>query len=171
MITIDMSEIYRLHYKRLVYQVNMMIKDMQMAEDVVQETFIKAMKNMGTIQSTDKIAAWLSIIAKRTAIDMIRCERSKKGILMEQDELAKLWVDYKLDVEKEVEFAIFLEDVQEGILELGTIYQDVMVLKVKDGLKVHEIASRLNLKLSTVKTRINRARKQLINQFEDKVIA
>ncbi|WP_245604649.1 RNA polymerase sigma factor [Paucisalibacillus globulus] len=168
--TMDISEIYTVHYNRLVYQINAMVKDLQLAEDVVQETFIKVMKNSDTIQSTEKIAAWLSVIARRTAIDMIRYEKSKKGILMDQDELLKLNSVNNQHVENEVELSILVEDVEEEILELGTIYRNVMVLKIKE-LKTEEIASRLNLKLSTVKTRISRARKHLKVQLQNQISA
>jgi RNA polymerase sigma factor (sigma-70 family) len=168
--TMDISEIYKLHYNRLVYQINAMVKDIQLAEDVVQETFIKALKNSDTIQSTEKIAAWLSVIAKRTAIDMIRYENSKKGILMDQDEILKLNSKNNQHVENEVELSILVEDVEEEILGLGKIYRNVMVLKIKE-LKTDEIASRLNLKLSTVKTRISRARKYLKVQLQNHISA
>lgn len=171
MSTIDFSEIYRLHYQRLVHQITAMVKDIQLAEDIVQETFIKAMKKIDYIHSKEKIAAWLSVIAKRTAIDMIRYEKSKKGILMEESELLNLNLELNQHVEKEVEFDFLVKDVEEGILGLCTIYRNVMVLKIKDDLKTAEIASRLNLKLSTVKTRICRARKQLMLQMQDKLSA
>src|SRR5690606_25006517 len=157
----------RQHYQRLVYQVNKIIRDYQMAEDIVQDTFIKVMKHISSIQSKESITAWLSVIARRTAIDRIRYEQNNQGVLLEQEDLVKLNKEHNQDVEKEVEFQILIENVQKEIRGLNNVYQDVMMLKLKKELKDREIASQLNLKLSTVKTRINRARKQLIHQFQD----
>src|SRR4051795_4092130 len=90
MSAIDFSELYRLFYKRLFYIGYSITRDLHIAEDVVQETFIKAMKKIETIEEESKIGAWLSVIATRTAIDFVRRERNKKPILMEKEMLEGL---------------------------------------------------------------------------------
>ena len=140
-----------------------------MAEDVVQETFIKAIKKIDSIQDKGKLAAWLSVIARRTAIDMIRSEHQKKGILMEQDMLASLVKEMDSNVEEEVEITFLKEQVRKAIFSLANIYKDVMVLKVNHGLKEQEIAQQLNVNPSSVKTRINRARKRLKVMIKEQV--
>ncbi|RKQ18855.1 RNA polymerase sigma factor [Oceanobacillus bengalensis] len=167
MCTLDFSEIYRAHYKRL-FQVSYSItKDIYLAEDVVQETFIKALNKLHTIQVEEKLTSWLTVIAKRTAIDVIRIERNKKGVPIEEDELVSIGKEINQNVEQEVEIAFLMEQVSEAIGRLSYVYQDVMVLKVKYDLKIQEIASQLNINPSSIKTRIRRARKQLKVLFEE----
>ncbi|MEH7385649.1 RNA polymerase sigma factor [Bacillus sp. JJ1521] len=81
------SEIYNEYHSRLFRISYSITRDVHMAEDVVHETFIKAINKIDTIEDNRKIGAWLSTIATRTAIDFVRMERSKKGIPMEQEML------------------------------------------------------------------------------------
>ena len=64
--------IFEQYYKRVYYAAYWVIKDQDLAEDIAQETFMKAFKNLHTVQDVEKIGAWLSIIATRTAIDHLR---------------------------------------------------------------------------------------------------
>ncbi|WP_034263477.1 RNA polymerase sigma factor [Bacillus sp. J33] len=157
----DFSELYKLHYKRLYHISYSVTGDAYLAEDVIQETFIKAMKKAETIIDEDKVGAWLSVIARRTALDVIRRERKKTAVPMEQEMLESLCVITKQNVEQEVESGFTAEEINGAVKQLTRNYQDVLLLKVERGLKEHEIAALLNLKPSTVKTRIFRARKQL----------
>ncbi|WP_195891943.1 RNA polymerase sigma factor [Neobacillus dielmonensis] len=165
MCVINFSELYSLYYKRLFHISFSITRDRYLAEDVVQETFIKALKKADTIAEQSKVGAWLSVIATRTAIDFVRVERKKKGILMEKDMLESLGKEMKHNVEEEVETGIMAEQVNTAIKKLNHEYQDVLLLKIGHGLKEHEIARALDLNPGTVKTRIYRARKQLKQLF------
>ncbi len=165
MSTINFSELYRLFYKRLFYISYSITRDMHIAEDVVQETFIKAIKKVEKIEDESKIGAWLSVIATRTAIDFVRRERKKKPVLMEKEMLECLGKEMGQNVEEEVETRILKEQVQSAIMKLRLVYQDVLLLKIGKDLKENEIADMLNLKQSTVKTRLHRARKELKIMF------
>jgi RNA polymerase sigma-70 factor (ECF subfamily) len=138
-----------------------MTRDAYLAEDIVQETFIKAMKKAETIIDEEKAGAWLSVIARRTALDVIRRERRKAAVPMEQDMLECLGVATKQNVEQEVESGFAAEEITGAVKKLTGSYRDILLLKIDRGLKEREIAVMLNLNPSTVKTRIFRARKQL----------
>ncbi|MFL6516555.1 MAG: RNA polymerase sigma factor, partial [Bacillus sp. (in: firmicutes)] len=75
----------------------------------------------------------------------------------------------KHNVEEEVETGFLVEQVHCAIRKLTIDYQDVLMLKLGHGLKENEIARVLDLKPSTVKTRIYRARKQLKLLFLDQI--
>ncbi|WP_040206133.1 RNA polymerase sigma factor [Neobacillus jeddahensis] len=158
---VDFSEVYKEFYKRLFHISYSITRDLHLAEDVVQETFIKAMNKVDTIEDAKKVGAWLSVIATRTAIDFVRKERKTKAILMEQDMLECLGKEMQQNVEEEVESGMLAEQVHCAIGKLTHEYRDVLTLKISHGLKEHEIASILDLNPSTVKTRIYRGRKQL----------
>ncbi|PWW28292.1 RNA polymerase sigma-70 factor (ECF subfamily) [Cytobacillus oceanisediminis] len=158
---IDFSELYSLHYKRLFHISLSITRDAYLAEDVVQETFIKAMKKAETIEDKQKVGAWLAVIAGRTALDFVRKEKRKPTIPMEQEMIECLGKKTMQNVEQEVQSGFMAEEINSAIRQLTRDYQDVLFLKLDKGLKEHEIASILNLKQSTVKTRIFRARKQL----------
>ncbi|EFV76871.1 hypothetical protein HMPREF1013_02895 [Bacillus sp. 2_A_57_CT2] len=157
----DITELYTCHYKRLYHICFSMTRDAYLAEDIVQETFIKAMKKAETIIDEEKAGAWLSVIARRTALDAIRRERRKAAVPMEQDMLECLGVATKQNVEQEVESDFAAGEITGAVKKLTGSYRDILLLKIDRGLKEREIAAMLNLNPSTVKTRIFRARKQL----------
>lgn len=157
----DIAELYSSHYKRLFHICFSMTRDAYLAEDIVQETFIKALKKADTIIDEEKAGAWLSVIARRTALDFIRQEKRKAAVPVEQETLESFCLVTKQDVEQEVESGFAAEEIKSAIGKLASNYREVLLLKVDEGLKEQEIADVLNLKPSTVKTRIFRARKQM----------
>lgn len=158
---IEFSEVYQRFYKRL-FQISYSItRDRYHAEDIVQESFIKALSKMESLIEESKIGAWLSVITTRTAIDFVRRERKKQGIPMELEMIDCLGKKTKQNVEEEVEVVFLEEQINGALRKMAHEYQDVLMLKLGQGLKEHEIAKALDLKPCTVKTRIYRARKQL----------
>lgn len=167
----DINALYKSEYQRLLYSSYRITKDMQLAEDVVQETFIKVIRKKDSIQDNTKLSAWLSVIAKRTAIDLIRKERITPTTAIEDEDLAKIIQTANQMVEEEVEYLVLLDQVKNKLLNLNEIYQEVMLLKVDAGLNAPEIAKQLNLKTASVKTRLLRARKHLTEMLQAQVTA
>jgi RNA polymerase sigma factor (sigma-70 family) len=165
---IDFNQIYFKYSKRLLFIAFSVTRDKFLAEDVVQETFIKAFKRMGTVEDLDKIGSWLSSIATRTAIDFLRAEKRKNCQLAEQSVLESVQDQKASNTEEKVIFKLLKEDISHSLRALSKEYQIVLTLKLQHGLKETEIARLLKLKSSTVKTRIYRARKQLKQMFEAK---
>jgi RNA polymerase sigma factor (sigma-70 family) len=168
---IDISQAYEAYKQRMLYIGYSITKDWHLAEDVVQEAFIKAFRKIDTIEDGNKLGAWLSSITTRTAIDFIRRERKRKGLPFEAEMLEILGKQMDQNVEVEVETAILQEQVQCAIQGLNEQYRDVLTLKVNQSLNEQEIASVLGLNLNTVKVRIHRGRKQLKQLFHEQISA
>lgn len=141
-----------------------------MAEDIVQETFIKAYKNMSNVEEPHKLKSWLSVITARTAIDFLRSEKRKALTPMEPALIEPMLSSspFEKSTEEAVEFRLFHEDLNSKMGHLSTEFQEVLILKIQYGLKETEIASLLDLKSGTVKTRLYRARKQLKQALDRK---
>ncbi|MBM7650923.1 RNA polymerase sigma factor [Neobacillus cucumis] len=167
MSTIDFNQVYNKYANRLLYIAFKYTHDRLWAEDIVQETFIKAFKKIDTIEDTKKIGAWLSTITARTAIDFLRSEKRCRCLLLGSIQMEPTmshhinWVN----TEEAVAIRLFQKDVDRSMKSLSKEFQEVLVLKVKYGLKENEIARLLDLKSTTVKTRLYRARKQLKQAF------
>jgi RNA polymerase sigma factor (sigma-70 family) len=159
--TLHFSELYSLFYKRLFLIGYSITRDKFLAEDVVQETFIKVFNKADTLEEEGKIGAWLSVIATRTAIDIARREKKNKAILMEREMLEFLGKETKETIEHAVEAGFLLEEIKNGIRKLSLEQQELLILRLLKGLKEDEIAHVLHLKPATVKTKIYRAKKKL----------
>lgn len=106
------------------------------------------------IEEEKKVGAWLSAIATRTAIDFVRREKKKKGILMEHEMLECLGKVTNQNVEEIVESGFFVGQIKNAVRMLKREDQHLLILKHSHGLKEREIAIVLNLKLCTVKSKI-----------------
>jgi RNA polymerase sigma factor (sigma-70 family) len=155
------TDLYQTYYKRIYYVALHITKDKQLAEDAVQETFIKAISKMGSVKDQQKIGAWLSVVAARTAIDLVRKEKRGNVMAAEQLQLEGYGLKTEQNVEKDVEALLFNQYIYAAINQLSANYQYILKLKLQKGLKEQEIASLLHLNQNTVKTRLYRARQQL----------
>ncbi|MEH7332407.1 RNA polymerase sigma factor [Neobacillus drentensis] len=167
MSSIDFNQVYSMYAKRLQGLAYKYTKDWLWAEDIVQESFIKAFKKIDTIEDTGKLGAWLSAITARTAIDFLRSEKRNKRIPVDIADIELMMGhDHNgINTEEAVGIRLFQEDLGRSIEHLSKEFQEVLILKVAYGLKEIEIASLLDLKAATVKTRLYRARKQLKQVF------
>lgn len=150
------NEIYQTYYTAIYRIALRMTRDPHMAEDIVQETFIKAFLKLDTIFEKDKLKNWLSSIARRTAIDLfIRKKRNETSL----EDL--VLADGGECVEETADYAFLKEKAKGALNDLKAEEREIMMMKLFLGMKDQEIAEQLSLKLPTVKTKIHRARKQL----------
>lgn len=151
--------LYEMFYKRVYNTAYLVTKDIHLADDVVQETFIKAFRNMDQISEFEKIGAWLSVIATRTAIDLLNKRKGHiitpvdPGIL--ERELDKY---HKMD---EIDRISLKDNVRELIDQLSPEQRAVIILKYYHDMKDEEIASTLGLSVGTVKSRVSRAKDKM----------
>jgi RNA polymerase sigma factor (sigma-70 family) len=158
--TVDMNDLCNRYNGRLFQGAYTITKDYHLAQDVVQETLWKAYQKIETLKETDKIGAWLSSIATRTAIDVMR-KRQRETMLVPIEEDKNEHLSTNQSVEHEVVLSLLEEEIQDAINELPTDSKNIFLLKTKDGLREKEIAQLLQITESTVKNKVYRARQQI----------
>lgn len=166
-----MKEICENYQKRLFHIAFSITRDHYLAEDVVQETLIKGYKHLHTVEDKEKLGAWLSSIATRTAIDFLRKEKRLKGNVDGYAELEQLNLSHSQSVEGIAEASFLQAEIAGFIQSLAPDQRKLFLLKINDGMKEKEIAEMLNLNPNTVKTRIYRVRKQLKEKLTEFDIA
>ena len=123
------------------------------ADDLVQETFLRAWKHLDSLLDANSAKAWLITILRRE--NARRFERKQFDYQeIEQDELADLYGASPEQLSEQSEL-------QQLISSLALEYPEPLVLQVLFGMTGDEIASTLELNLNTVNTRLYRARHQL----------
>lgn len=150
----NISSIWNNFRIELLYYIKTKVKDEYAAEDILQEVFIKIYKNICQLKDVTKLKTWLYRITNNTIIDFYR---RKKNIL-ELDELKNISViqDDEDNMNEEVE-----ECAKFMLHQLPDKYKQPLKLYEFNGMKHGEISKKLNLSLSGVKTRVQRARNQL----------
>ena len=154
------------HRSSTFHIINRMVKDDEVALDLVQETFMKAFASLGSYRSEYRFSTWLYRIAANASIDYLR-KRRINALSLDQptateDGSMEFEVpDYSyhpgLDLERKEQSV----SIDEAIDSLPPTYREVIILRHKDDKSYEEIADLLNVPVGTVKARIFRARELL----------
>lgn len=151
--------IFEMFYRRVYDTAYFILQDSYLAQDVVQETFLKAFQNIDKVQDGTKLGSWLGTIAARTAVDVLRKERkyrfAAENLMVNETTTA---YNQSNNVEKIIENRFVKNLVRQQIAGLKPEYRQVIILKYLYELQDQEIADALDLSLSAVKSRLHRAR-------------
>jgi len=143
------------------------------AEDLVQETYLKAYRFFNTFQKGTNIKAWLFKILRNTFINKYRkTVNLPSEILYEDVESVNSNLSYKQESDsgeltdtlesKYIELGNLMEDdVKQAIDSLSIEYREAILLSDVEGLSYQEIAEIANVPIGTIKSRLNRGRKLL----------
>jgi RNA polymerase sigma-70 factor (ECF subfamily) len=145
------------------------------AEDVVQETYVRAFTHLESFRGDSSLATWLSRIAMNEALGRLRKQRPN----VEIDKLAPGALESQIiqfplsaaveDPEKSMAQREIQHVVERAIDELPGAFRIVFITRVIEGMNVEETAEILDLKPETVKTRLHRARTMLRDNVEKKI--
>lgn len=133
--------------------------DKHIAEDLVQETFLRAWRALDSLKDEKAAKSWLITILRRE--NARRFER-KRFDMSEYDEMSVVdtqAIGNEQDLENQM--------LRDKIAQLPEEYREPLVLQVLGGYSGEEIAQQLDLNKNTVMTRLFRARNQLKEALED----
>ncbi len=139
-------------------------RDRHLAEDVVQETFIKVIRSLVSYRGDGPIAAWIYRIGYREAVAVTRRRR--------EDPLDPVAVAAEIDrptesVEEQVLAGELVARLDEAINSLSESVRAAFVLRDVEGLSTTEVAAVLEISASAVKMRLARARESMRRQLEE----
>lgn len=136
-------------------------KDHQLAEDVAQEAFVKAWKNMRSFIPGNSFRGWLFSIARNTAIDLLRKKRDIAFSAFETEAGENVILDTLADTKPlpdellaRAEDTRYLEKLLE---ELNPVYREVLTLRHTSNMTFEEIGQIVGRPLHTVKSQYRRA--------------
>lgn len=158
-------------YERPVFSLILrMVRDRQLAEDLAQETFIKALNAIASYRPEFKFSSWIFKIANNAAIDQLRrrevdtlsIDGAPNATSADDIEATALQVGDKGETPlAELEARELGTHIERAIARLRPEYRSCIMLRHVEGLAYEEIAQLLDLPLGTVKTYIHRARHEL----------
>jgi len=135
------------------------------ADDIVQETYLRAYRYWGTFAAGTDCRRWLVTVCRNTFNDLV--QRQAKSVAVEDDELESLATARAHNAV----VAAGLGDmysrldlgpaIQKAIAQLDPNFRDVVVLSDVEGFSYEQIAEMLDVPLGTVRSRLFRARRQL----------
>lgn len=141
------------------------LRDSGLAEDVVQETMIRAWQNRSQFRGEASIKTWVLRIARNAAIDQLRRQRDQ-AVDPQEFHTTPATESSRYDPEIIVEELDVTTSLRLALDRLDDLTRSMIVLREIEGLSYKEIADALDVSLSNVKTRISRGRAQLQEVLE-----
>lgn len=162
--------LYARYHKAVSVQVGKYVKENEEIEDICIESFEKAFGRLSTFKQENKFSTWLFTIARNTAFD--HKEKTKAmGQKMERTTLDsdtddRLEVpDDRMSPEENIISSQDHENFLHCIEKLPSLYMDIAKMCFIDNLGYNEIAEKANIPINTVKTRISRAKSQIVRMM------
>ena len=132
----------------------LVLRDRQLAEDAVQEAFLRVWRFRGSLPSGDAIRPWLYRVVVNTAISSLRHERPRQ-----EHEVAA--ADYERPSPDPLDALV----VADALADLPEHLRIPVVLRYWVGLSEKEIATAISRRPGTVKSRLHEARARLSNDL------
>jgi RNA polymerase sigma-70 factor (ECF subfamily) len=142
------------------------------AEDVVQESFVRAWQSLATVRDPEAVVGWLFRVARNLALDRRRSAsrrriRSLDAPVGESDvPLVEQLPNPEAGPEQRVDTAEVSAKVRTALAGLKEKHRVILRLREIDGLSYEEIAETLGIALGTVESRIFRARQELVRKLK-----
>ena len=171
-VDLDLGQVV-LEYRPRIYRYLLsMAKDPDVAEDLTQETFLRALRGLGSLRDRAALVSWLYRLATNVFIDWVRAEgRRRLAYVDGQDrdgaDLVGEIPDPAARVDRRVEQSEMSECVQDFVDDLPDDFRSVILLHDAHGLSNPEIAEMLGLTVPTTKIRIHRGRLRLRQELEE----
>jgi RNA polymerase sigma-70 factor, ECF subfamily len=157
-----LNELFEGIQEPLFRYINSLIKEPQLAEDVLQEVFVRIYKKLRWLREPQAFRSWSYQIASREAFRMLRRERRWVDQIRDEEVLLSLPADAQL-----AEFdAELVSELPQLINELSPASRAVIVLFYQHELTLSETAAALEIPIGTVKSRLayglERLRRRLV---------
>jgi len=147
--------------RRIFVQIYRIVGNVADAQDLTQETFIKALQRQDQLKDELKAANWLSRIATNTALDFLR--RHGRVTHCELDAAPEISGDTPEQIVLRTEHHEYLAD---GLRLLSPRERTALLLRDVEGLPAEEVAKRLDCSKATVRSHIANARTKFRRYME-----
>lgn len=156
----DVERLFRSYHEPLVRYLTRRLGDRDWAEEVAQETFVRALKQESIVSER----AWLFAVATNLVRDEARRDARRRRhleLLREQAKADDIVEPEPLTIERAEEAAL----ARKALEALGERDREALLMR-EEGLDYTEIASALELSVASVGTTLSRARRRLVEAYE-----
>ena len=140
------------------------IQDFHHAEEIMQDTFLRAYKKLPTLKNPDQFAGWLHVIANRLCIDWMRSQKSVMQSLEDTpvEEIEESSYTHHISEQRMTERTEHYHELVNRLLEkLPENERAVVTLFYLDEMSTREIGRFMGVSVNTITSRLHRARKRL----------
>ena len=161
----NLLDIQDQYYHRVRKYILTSVRDESVADDLIQETFLKIQENLDSLRDPAKISSWIFRIAYRLCQDHFRALKRSSSHEEIHDGLVNL---EETPVQKTLEQSEMSQCVQDQLNFLPDSQRNVIILAEVMDFSHQEIADILGMTVENVKIRLHRARKKFKSILEEK---
>ncbi len=158
----DTPAFFEAYFDRVYRYLQSMVHESAEAEDLTQETFLRAYKERDSLRESGALVAWLYRIATHAALDRLR-QRARRAPKESDADVNEIELPDRdaVSLQQGIEQGEMSACVQQYLADLPDNYRSVILLHDMEELTGSQIAELLDLPLATVKMRLHRARQKL----------
>ena len=163
---LDFNQLYKSHFSEVCKSVNRIVRNEEDANDITQEAFIRAYNNLDTFRGESSFRTWVTSVAINLSINFLHKEkrRIQTTPLKEIDGEILYPSGYK-DICSPEDTISAMEteaEIEDKILNLPDYFKEPLLLREVENKSYKEISEQLDLPFGTVKSRISRARRKIL---------
>ena len=139
-------------------------RDQTAAEDLVQETYLRAVRAFGQLMPNSNLKSWLFVIMRNAWLNQLRHTRSgPRFVELDNEDVEFVHPNNRVNEDPHVVYLRKLEreQIRGAIADLPELYREIIVLRDLEGFSYQEIATMLSCPAGTVMSRLGRARAKL----------
>jgi RNA polymerase sigma-70 factor (ECF subfamily) len=155
----QINHIWKEHHDQLLNFIRKRVNDTDVADDILQDVFLKILSKIDTLKNTDKLQSWLYQITRNVISDYYRQQQKENKLTIQQPEL--VFQDER-NAMKEAESWIGLY-----VRGLPQNYRKAVELSELEGKSIGQIAEELNISYTNARARVQRGRQALKKSLTD----
>jgi RNA polymerase sigma-70 factor (ECF subfamily) len=162
-------------YKGPVFSICLrMVRNRDDAEDLAQDLFIRVFNMLDRYNPAFPFSSWIYRITSNLCIDFLRKKKRKRLLSIDcpidgkDGEMPRQFASNRIGPDREMELAEKMKILEESIGTLPEPYRIIVILRHQQHMSYEEISDMLAIPLGTVKARIHRARKQIVDFFRSR---
>ncbi len=165
------EELMRKYHSLIFNLIYRMVGNREEAEDLVQETFVKAFRSLKSFNEEFAFSTWLYKIASNHTIDLLRKKRLQllsldEPVRTREGEMSREYPDENFNPERTLITSESTRIIFQAIEALPEKYRTIISLRHKEDKSYEEIGQILNIPIGTVKARLFRARELLRKELK-----
>lgn len=158
------SAMVRQYSEQLYWKVRHIVLNHEDANDVLQNSFIKAWKSLDTFQGKSSVSTWLHRIAINESLDFVRKQKAAESISADED----LSVANRLMADEYFDGDETQAQLQEAVAKLPEVQRIVFTMKYFDEMKYSEMSKILHTSEGALKASYHLAVKKITEYFQNK---
>jgi len=163
--TAAFSVLVNRHHERVFNTAYGLVGDLDEADDLAQEAFLKAFRSLRRFRGQSLFSTWLYRIAVNCCLDFLKSKHRRSSVSLDENleyqDFPRIGINKAQDADIDVQRRELQEILERALSNLPEEYRVTFVLREIEGLAYEEIADLLKCSVGTVKSRLFRGRTKL----------